>query len=115
MNTYVRIHGVKIQAGSEFLLLALIVEVTREIDAERARERTEAALREMNQSLERRVELHSASERLGRLGYWTNAADEDKVIWSDGLYEIANLPRQEEIFRSHGRSGIHPDDLPNQS
>lgn len=109
----VRIHGVKIQAGSEFLLLALIVEVTREIDAERARERTEAALREMNQSLERRVELHSASERLGRLGYWTNAADEDKVIWSDGLYEIANLPRQEEIFRSHGRSGIHPDDLPN--
>ncbi len=108
----VRIHGVRVEAEPTPLLLAFIVEVTREVDAEQARERSEAALREINQSLERRMELHSASERLGRLGYWTNTIAEDKVIWSDGLYDITGLPRQKEIHRSKGRGGIHPDDMP---
>ena len=107
----VHIHSVKIEAEPEPLLLAFIVEATREVEAQSARERSEAALREANQSLERRLELHAAHEKLARVGHWTNAADEDKVIWSDGMYDIVGIPRQGELYRSLGRSGIHPDDL----
>ncbi len=108
----VRIHSARIEAKPEPLLLAVIVEVTPEVDAQLARERSEAALKEANQSLERRLELHAAHEKLARVGHWTNAADEDKVIWSDGLHDITGMPRQGEIYRSLGRSGIDPDDLP---
>ena len=108
----VRIHGVRIEAEPAPLLLTVVIEVKREVDAQQAHERSEAALREVNQSLERRVELHRASERLGRLGYWTNTLAEDKVIWSDGLYDITGLPRQDEIHRSKSRAGTHPDDMP---
>jgi PAS domain S-box-containing protein len=107
----VRLHGVKIEAEPEPLLLLYFVEATREVEAQRARERSEAALQEANQSLERRLELHAAHEKLARVGYWTNATDEDKVIWSDGMHDIVGIPRQGEIQRSVGRSGIHPDDL----
>jgi PAS domain S-box-containing protein len=107
----VRIHSARIEAEPEPLLLAFIVEVTREVDAQLARERSEAALKEANQSLERRLELHAAHEKLARVGHWTNAADGNKVIWSDGLFDIAGIPRQREIDRSLGRSGTHPDDM----
>lgn len=107
----VRIHSVKIEAEPEPLLLAFIVEATREVEAQSARERSEAALREANRSLERRLELHAAHEKLARVGYWTNGADENGVIWSDGMHDIAGIPHQGELHRSLGRSGIHPDDL----
>ncbi len=88
----VRLHGVKIDAEPRPVLLAFAIEVTRERDAQQARERSELALREANRTLERRLELHAATERLASVGHWTNATDDERVYWSPGLYEITGLP-----------------------
>ena len=81
-----RMHSRVLSHTTPPLLLAYLTDVTREVEAERA-------LRGSHLELQRRVELHRASERLGRLGHWTNATDEDHVIWSEGLYDIAGLPQ----------------------
>ncbi len=100
-----RLHTKVVSQTAPPLLLTYMTEITREVMAEQA-------LRVSNLELQRRAELHSATERLGRLGCWTNATDDDRVIWSDGLYDIAGIPRERELQRSHGRGGIFPEDLP---
>ncbi len=106
----VRLHAVRIEAEIGTLLLTFAVEVTREIDAERARERSEADLETSNLSLERRLELHAALEKLAHVGHWTNAADDQRVHWSPGLYEITGLPPDKVLLRTDVRSYVHPDD-----
>jgi PAS domain S-box-containing protein len=108
----VRLHAVRIEAVPEPLLLVFAIEIAQELDAKRARLLSEAALREANHALERRLELHAAMEKLARVGHWTNTADDLWVRWSPGLYEIAGLSPNEPLLRTHVRSYVHPEDLP---
>lgn len=100
-----RMHGRVLSNTAPPMLLAYLTDVTREVAAEQA-------LRASHFETQRQVELHRATERLGRLGHWTNANDDEKVVWSDGLYEIAGMPREAALERRHGRKGIHPEDMP---
>jgi PAS domain S-box-containing protein len=107
----VRMHVAVVRDGGEDLLLVQVVQAEREVEAETARERSEHALRAANIELQQRVELHAEIERTARVGHWTNAESEQEVYWSDGLYEIAGLQRQDRLTRALGRGGIHPDDM----
>lgn len=62
--------------------------------------------------LQQQVELHAAIETLARVGHWTNVHNNQELIWSAGLYDIAGMEPRDLISRRVGRSGIHPDDLP---
>lgn len=101
----VRLHTQMLDTASERLLLVFMTEISREHQAEQA-------LLEANLKLQQQVELHGAIEKLARAGHWTNADSEQEVLWSDGLYALAGLTPAPSLTRSHGRSGIHPDDLP---
>lgn len=65
-----------------------------------------------NLALLRQVQLHPAIEKLARVGHWTNAENDQELVWSQGLYEIAGLAPRDGLARSEGRHGIHPEDLP---
>jgi PAS domain S-box-containing protein len=106
----VRMHVAEVPGTPDDLLLVQIIHAEREVEAETARERSEQALRAANLELQQRVELHAEIERTAHVGHWTNAESEQEVYWSDGLYEIAGLTRQDRLTRAVGRSGIHPDD-----
>ncbi|MGE0097767.1 MAG: PAS domain-containing protein [Hydrogenophaga sp.] len=108
----VRLHTTVLDTLPEPLALVYLTEATREYEAEEARAQSEAALRSANVELQQQVELHAAIERMAGVGHWTNAENEDEVIWSLGLYEIAGLEPQDRIRRRDGRGGIHPDDKP---
>ncbi|MDP3811769.1 MAG: PAS domain-containing protein [Hydrogenophaga sp.] len=108
----VRMHATALDAEPEKLLLVYFTETTREFEAEAALVETNEALKLANVALKQRVELHAVIEKMARVGHWTNAENEDEVVWSIGLYEIAGLEPSERIRRMEGRSGIHPDDLP---
>ena len=108
----VRIHSVKMEAAPESLLLTVAIEATREVDAQSARARSETALREVNQSLERRLELHAALETLAHVGHWTNTAEDLWVRWSPGMHEIAGLSPDKPLLRSDLDRYVHPDDHP---
>jgi PAS domain S-box-containing protein len=108
----VRMHTTVLPVQPEPLLLVCIVEATREFEAQAANEQTRQQLRATNLELQQKVELHAAIEKMARAGHWTNAENDDDVIWSLGLYEIAGLEPSKRIQRSAGRSGIHPDDMP---
>lgn len=101
----VRLHTRLLPDTPEPLLLVFMTEVSREYEAEQA-------LREANLKLQQQVELHGAIEKLARAGHWTNAANEQEVLWSVGLYELAGLQPGPSLTRTHGRGGIHPDDMP---
>ncbi|MBT9463002.1 PAS domain-containing protein [Hydrogenophaga sp.] len=108
----VRMHATALETGSDKLLLVYFTETTRELEAEAALVKTNEALKLANVALQQRVELHAAIEKMARVGHWTNAENQDEVIWSLGLYEIAGLQPSDRIGRMEGRSGIHPDDQP---
>ena len=99
-----RLHGREIDIDGEVCLLVFVSEVRREYEAEQA---LEAA----NRALERRVELLEASEKLARMGHWTNADTDATVKWSAGLFDITGYTPKDILTRSEGRSGIHPDDI----
>jgi PAS domain S-box-containing protein len=107
----VRMHVAVVREGGEELLLVQVVQAEREVEAETARERSEQALRAANLELQQRVELHAEIERTARVGHWTNAESAQDVYWSDGLYEIAGLEKQDRLTRAVGRGGIHADDM----
>lgn len=106
----VRMHTAVIPGVPDDLLLVQVVEAEREVQAEVAREETAQALRAINLELQQRVELHSVIERTARVGHWTNAENEQEVLWSDGLHEITGLTRKDRLTRAEVRGGIHPDD-----
>ncbi len=108
----VRLHTTVLESMPEALALVYLTEATREHEAEEARAQSEAALRTANVELQQQVELHAAIEKMAGVGHWTNAENDDEVVWSLGLYEIAGLEPQDRIRRSVGRGGIHPDDKP---
>lgn len=108
----VRLHTTVLQVSPEPLALVYLTEATREYEAEEARVQGEAALRQANVALQQQVELHAAIEKMAGVGHWTNAENNDDVVWSLGLFEIAGLEPQNRIRRGDGRGGIHPDDKP---
>ncbi len=108
----VRLHTTVLDMAPEPLALVYLTEAEREFEAEEARAQSDAALRQANLGLQQQVELHAAIEKLARVGHWTNAEDEQDVVWSLGLYTIAGLEPKDVIQRSAGRAGIHPDDMP---
>lgn len=108
----VRLHTTVLECTPEPLALVYLTEATREHEAEEARVQTQAELRTANVELQQQVELHAAIEKMAGVGHWTNAENDDEVVWSLGLYEIAGLAPQHRIRRSEGRGGIHPDDRP---
>ncbi|MFT7402750.1 MAG: PAS domain S-box-containing protein, partial [Hydrogenophaga sp.] len=108
----VRIHSVKIEASPEPLLLAFIVEATREVEAQSARERSEASLLETNRALEQRLELHAALEKLAHVGYWAHNKNDQRLYWSPSMYEFTGFPTDRPLLRTEVRSYIHPEDLP---
>lgn len=108
----VRIRSVKLETEPEPLLLAFIVEITREVEAQRARERSEVALLEANRVLEQRLELHTALERLAHVGYWTHDENDHSLFWSPGMYAFTGFATDRPLLRDEVRSHIHPDDRP---
>ena len=108
----VRLHTTVLQASPEPLALVYLTEATREYEAEEARAQSEAALRSANMELQQQVELHAAIEKMAGVGHWTNAENNEEVVWSLGLYEITGLQPQRRLHRDQARSGIHPDDRP---
>ena len=101
----VRLHTSRIGTDDDPLLLVFMTEISRE-------EQAEQALQKASLELQQQVELHAAIEKLARAGHWTTAADEQDVIWSAGLYELAGLDPRPILSRLEGRGGIHPDDRP---
>ncbi len=77
----VRMHTAVIPGVPDDLLLVQVVEAEREVQAEVAREETAQALRATNLELQQRVELHAVIERTARVGHWTNAENEQEVLW----------------------------------
>ena len=108
---HVRMHTAEI-AGDEPLLLVYLQDIEHEVEAERERDLTQAALQAANYDLQQRVELHGAIEKLAQVGHWTNAPSADEVVFSPGLHEITGLSLNPTLQRSEGRGGIHPDDMP---
>jgi PAS domain S-box-containing protein len=108
----VRMHTRVVDASPDKLLLVYFTEATREFEAQAALIQANAALEQANLELQQRVELHAAIEKMARVGHWTNAENEEDVVWSLGLYEIAGLKPSDRILRAAGRGGIHPDDKP---
>ena len=108
---HVRMHTAEI-AGDEPLLLVYLQDIEHEVEAERERDLTQAALQAANYDLQQRVELHGAIEKLAQVGHWTNAPSVDEVVFSPGLHEITGLSLNPTLQRSEGRGGIHPDDMP---
>lgn len=100
----VRLLTRRLDVSPEPLLLVFLLEISREFEAEHA-------LQAMNLDLQQRVELYGAIEKLARVGHWTNAVDEEHVVWSSGLYELAGVAERETLPRSIGRGSIHPDDM----
>jgi PAS domain S-box-containing protein len=98
--------------GDDPLLLVFLQDIGHEAEAERERDRTQAALRAANLDLQQQVELHGAIEKIAQVGHWTNAPSDDEVIWSSGMYEITGMPPSPTLQRAAGRGGIHPDDMP---
>lgn len=109
---HVRLHASILPAEPEALLLVSLIDINQEVEAERARDQSRQALQDANRELQQQVELHGAIETLARVGHWTNSRNDQEVIWSQGLYEIAGLSPRPSLQRSEGRGGIHPDDLP---
>lgn len=107
---HVRLHSKVLHVLPEPLVLVYLTEASTEVAAERARQQTSQALRDANLALQQRVELHEAIEKLALVGHWTNAADDQKVFWSPGLYEIAGLAPRSDLLRSDVRFRVHPDD-----
>lgn len=99
----VRLQSTVLDAAPEPLLLVVLSEITREYEAE-------TALQQLNLELQQQVELHGAIEKLARVGHWTNATNDQDVVWSSGLYELAGLTPQPSLSRDRGRGGIHADD-----
>ncbi|MBX3611066.1 MAG: PAS domain-containing protein [Hydrogenophaga sp.] len=108
----VRMHVAVYGEGHEQLLLVQMIEAEREVEAIQAREQSEQALWQANIELQQRVELHQIIEKTARVGHWTNAENDQEVIWSDGLYAITGMTPHDRMTRNDGRSGIHPDDMP---
>lgn len=108
----VRLHTTVLACEPEPLALVYLTEATREFEAEEARAQSEAALRQANVKLQQQVELHAVIEKMAGVGHWTNAENEDEVVWSLGLYGIAGLEPKDRIRRQDGRGGIHPEDQP---
>jgi PAS domain S-box-containing protein len=101
----VRLSARRLDQSPEPLLLVFMSEITREYEAEQA-------VAQLNLELQQQVELHGAIEKLARVGHWTNAVNEQDVVWSSGLYELAGLEARATLHREEGRGGIHPDDQP---
>jgi PAS domain S-box-containing protein len=111
-QVHVRVHAALLPVDPEPLLMIHLIDISHEVEAEQARDRSRVELQDANRELQQQIELHGAVEKLARVGHWTNARNDQEVIWSPGLYEIAGLPPQRTLQRSEGRSGIHPDDMP---
>ncbi|AOW12703.1 hypothetical protein LPB72_16935 [Hydrogenophaga crassostreae] len=101
----VRLHSTVLDLDGEPCLLVFMGDVKKEHE-------TELALEAANRALQHRVELLEASEKLARMGHWTNTDASATVEWSAGLYAIGGLQPKAVLSRVEGRSGIHPDDLP---
>lgn len=91
--------------GGEQLLLVSLEDVTGEFDAEQR-------LVEANRRLQQQVELHEATEKLASVGHWVNAEDDDRVIWSPGLFALTGREPNPRLIRSEARSVVHEDDMP---
>ena len=100
----VRLHTTVMEVDGVACLLVFMGDVKKEYEAE-------LALEAANRALQHRVELLEASEKLARMGHWTNTDEGTTVSWSPGLYAIGGLQPKPSLSRQEGRSGIHPDDL----
>jgi len=69
------------------------------------RKRAEIALEES-----RRLLLES--QRIGKLAYILSDAVNDRVIWSDSLFELRRVPRRGVFTFAEAREFIHPEDRP---
>lgn len=107
---HVRIHGTQINAEGEELLLLYLEDISALWQADEERRRLDAEIQQKNLELRQRVELHVAMETLGKVGFWTNATDDEEVFWSPGLHVITGLPEGVPLSRASVRSYIHPDD-----
>ncbi|PWG78665.1 sensor histidine kinase [Pararcticibacter amylolyticus] len=70
------------------------------------------ALRVVQDQLKRREHLLAFSHKLARIGYWVYYPEDSRQEWSDGIYDIFDLPKEirgpslEKFY-----SVIHPEDL----
>lgn len=101
----IRLRGTVVNQGAQVLLLTFLEDITELHEAGRA-------LRQANQELQQRVEMHEAIERLANVGYWIATRDEDEVAWSPGLRRLAGFAPSATMTRVDGRRLIHPDDMP---
>lgn len=99
----VRLSTTRLMHEGQELLLVGWEDITREHEAE-------SRLMEANRRLQQQVELHEATEKLARVGHWTNPQDAEQVIWSAGLREMVGVRPDEALTREQARSILHEDD-----
>lgn len=99
----VRLSTTRLMHEGQELLLVGWEDITREHEAE-------SRLMEANRRLQQQVELHEATEKLARVGHWTNPQDAEQVIWSAGLREIVGVRPDEVLTRDQARAILHEED-----
>lgn len=99
----VRLSTTRLMHEGQELLLVGWEDITREHEAE-------SRLMEANRRLQQQLELHEATEKLARVGHWTNPQDAEQVIWSAGLREMVGVRPDEALTREQARSILHEDD-----
>ncbi len=66
--------------------------------------------REAEEKLRKSEETLINAQRFARAGVWDVDLVEDRVEWSEPLYELYGLPRSVEPSKANWIEGIHPDD-----
>ncbi len=101
----VRLSTTRLDHAGEELLLVSLEDVTAQFAAEQG-------LVEANRRLQQQVELHEATEKLASVGHWVNAPDEQRVIWSPGLFALTGMSPNPKMTRNQARSVVHEDGMP---
>lgn len=69
-----------------------------------------SALKEIESDLKRSSELLQASQRLGKTGYIFSLVKEDKVFFSDSMFELRGIPKQPWFTPDEALKFVHPED-----
>ncbi|MDD2878831.1 MAG: EAL domain-containing protein [Rhodoferax sp.] len=107
-----QVNVVRLELRGVRYLLSYLKDVTDAQAAQVALRASEQLLLVTNARLKQQLAMFEAMESLASVGYWTSADDQQRLVWSKGLYQLAGLPPGSVQTSTDAQSRIHPDDLP---